>query len=238
LDGGLPLAGRSEPIAGDPGSFNKLLNTGIIEGKYSQAELNYLISTLSAGSLPAQLAEEPISERQVGPQLGAANLRSGLYSCLVGLVVVAIFMVVYYHFAGLIAMIGLFMNLVVILGVLGMMGATFTLPGIAGLVLTIGMAVDANVLIFERTREELQSGKSVRMAVDLGFDEALRAIIDTHATTLIAALFLFQFGTGPVKGFAITHGLGIVTNMFTAVYFSRTLVSLWYDRFRPAQLPL
>ena len=147
-------------------------------------------------------------------------------------------MLVYYGIFGGIANIALYLNVVLILGIMSMLGATLTLPGIAGIVLTIGQSVDSNVLIYERIREERRGGRTPLSAINAGFTEAMRTIIDANLTSLIAALALFQFGSGPVKGFAVTLGLGIVTNMFTSVYFSRFLVGIWYDRTRPATLPL
>ena len=151
---------------------------------------------------------------------------------------VTVLMLVYYGVFGGIADIALYLNVALILGIMSMLGATLTLPGIAGIVLTIGQSVDSNVLIYERIREERRAGRTPLSAINTGFAEAMRTIVDANLTSLIAALALFQFGSGPVKGFAVTLGLGIVTNMFTSVYFSRFLVGLWYDRARPATLPL
>src|SRR3954470_13993131 len=164
--------------------------SGIITGTYTKPELRYLISTLNAGSLPAQLAEEPISERTVGPQLGADNLRARLLSCVWVLVVVAIFLISYYYLSGVVALIAVVMNVVLILGSLAAINATFTLPGIAGIVLTIAASVDANVLIFERLREEQHRGLSLRMAMRNAYDRAFSAILDSNATTVFTSLFL------------------------------------------------
>ena len=162
-----------------------------------------------------------LEERNVGPSLGSDSIRSGIISIITGFVLVLIFMVIYYKLSGMIAVLALLMNLVILSGALGLFGATLTLPGIAGIVLTVGMAVDANVLIFERIREELRLGKTVRSAVDSGFGKAFLTILDANVTTLIAALVLLQFGTGPIKGFAVTLSIGIVASMFTAIFCTR-----------------
>jgi SecD/SecF fusion protein len=198
---------------------------------YSQAELDYLVSTLSAGSLPAQLEDEPISERVVGPQLGASNLRAGLYACVVGFIVAATFLVVYYHLAGVIAVFGLVMNLCIILGVSAMMGATFTLPGIAALVLATGMAVDANVLIFERLREEQMRGLSLKLALRNAYDRAWTAILDSNVTTAITSAFLIYFGSEEVKGFGLTLLVGILASMFGALFVTKTIFAVMLNKF-------
>ncbi|HEY2824875.1 MAG TPA: protein translocase subunit SecD, partial [Gemmatimonadales bacterium] len=210
--------------------------TGQIElGNSSLQEAQDLALVLQAGALPAPLSI--VDERNVGASLGADSIQAGLRAGIIATLAVIFIMVIYYRVSGLLAVGGLVFYVLFVLGGLAAFGATLTLPGLAGFVLSIGMAVDANVLIFERTREELQFGKTVRMAVDLGFDEALRAIIDTHATTLIAALFLFQFGTGPVKGFAVTLTIGIVASLLTAVFVTRTFFLIWLQR-RPAMKEL
>jgi SecD/SecF fusion protein len=212
---------------------------GTIDGGekgYTEAERTYLISTLNAGSLPAQLADEPISERQVGATLGMSNLRAGLYSCVMGLIVASIFLVVYYHFAGLVAVFGLFLNLVIILGVSAMMGATFTLPGIAALVLTIGMAVDANVLIYERLREEQLRGLSLKLAVRNAYDRAFTAILDSNVTTAITSAFLIYFGSEEVKGFGLTLLIGILASMFSALFVGKTIFGLLIERYNLRKL--
>jgi len=159
----------------------------------------------------------------VGPSLGADSIRQGLTAALVGGLLVVAFMCLYYQLSGVIAILAMLLNMMYVMACLAGFGATLTLPGIAGLVLTIGMAVDANVLIFERIREELRGGKSVRQAVALGYDRAFRTILDANLTTLISAAFLFQFGTGPIKGFAVTLSIGLIANMFTAVLFTRMI---------------
>ena len=207
---------------------------GTIDGGskgYTNAELDYLIGTLNAGALPAQLEDEPISERVVGPQLGAENLRAGMWACVVGLVVAAAFLVLYYHLAGLIAVFGLLLNLAIILGVSAMMGATFTLPGIAALVLTTGMAVDANVLIFERLREEQMRGLSLKLALRNAYDRAYTAILDSNVTTAITAALLVYFGSEEVKGFGLTLLVGILSSMFAALFVSKTIFAILLDKF-------
>jgi preprotein translocase subunit SecD len=178
---------------------------------------------LREGALPAQVTV--VENRAVGPSLGSDSIAQGIRSAVLGSILVVVFMLVYYRFSGLIATVALALNFVIIMGVLALpgLGATLTLPGIAGIILTLGMAVDANVLIFERVREELRTGKSPRAAVDAGFDRAFSAILDANVTTIVAAVVLFQFGTGPVKGFAVTLTIGIVVSMFTAIFVSRAV---------------
>jgi preprotein translocase subunit SecD len=216
-----------EPILG---------GSGIISGSFTVQSANELAVLLRAGALPAPLTV--VEERSVGAELGADSIRAGTIACVVAGVLVVALMLVYYGIFGLIADLALIVNLVLILGIMSLLGATLTLPGIAGIVLTIGQAVDSNVLIYERIREEMRGGRTPLSAINTGFQEAMRTIVDANLTTLIAALALFQFGSGPVKGFAVTLGLGVMTTMFTAVYFSRFLVAIWYDRTRPSALPL
>jgi len=196
-------------------------DSGIIEGNFTVASAEDLALVLRAGALPASITY--LEERTVGPSLGRDSIVRGLRAGLAGLVLVMAFMLFYYRGAGINANVALVLNAVLLLGAMAAFKATLTLPGIAGIILTIGMAVDANVLIFERIREELALGKTVRSAVDLGFSRAFATIVDSNLTTLIAALFLFQFGTGPIKGFAVTLSIGIIISMFTAVFVSRTL---------------
>lgn len=198
---------------------------GMIEGSFSYEEARDLAIVLRTGSLPATLIK--LEERSVGPSLGRDSIERGINSIIVGAAVVLIFMLIYYRFGGMIANVALFFNMVILAGTLAHFGATLTLPGIAGIILTIGMAVDANVLVFERIREELRLGKTVRSAVDSGFSKAFLTIVDANVTTLIAAVVLFQFGTGPVKGFAVTLCIGIVASLFTAIFVSRTIFN-WY----------
>jgi SecD/SecF fusion protein len=193
-------------------------------------ELEYLVKTLNAGSLPAQLNDEPISERTVGPQLGQDNLRRGLFACVFGLFVVAVFLIGYYYFSGVVAMVAVLLNMLFILGAMAAIDATFTLPGIAGIILTIGMAVDANVLIFERLREEQVRGLSLRMALRNAYDRAWSAILDSNITTGITALALYLLGSEEVKGFGLTLLLGIVSSMFTALFVTKTIFGMMLDR--------
>ena len=191
---------------------------------------------LRAGALKAPV--QIVEERTVGPSLGKENIRQGFMSAVVGLALVVIFMGFYYRIFGLIAGAALVINVVMIIAVLGVLQATLTLPGIAGIVLTMGMAVDANVLIFERIREELRAGGAVQAAISAGYDKAFLTIADANITTLIAAIVLFSMGTGPIKGFAITLCLGILTSMFTAIFGSRVLVNMLYGGRRLSTLPI
>ncbi|HUF35849.1 MAG TPA: protein translocase subunit SecD [Gemmatimonadales bacterium] len=201
----------------------------------SLQEAQDLALTLKAGALPIPL--RIVEERQVGPTLGRDAVRSGIVAGLIGTVFVIVIMVLYYRFAGVVAVGALSLYILLTLGGLAMLDATLTLPGLAGLVLSVGIAVDANVLIFERIREELAAGKTVRLAVDEGFRHAMSAIIDSNVTTVLTGLFLFQFGTGPVKGFAVTLILGIAASMITAIFVTRTLFLVWLDR-KPAMATL
>lgn len=207
-----------------------------IEGFDSVEEARDIAIVLRAGALPAPL--DIIEERTVGPSLGADSIRAGKIAGSLGLLIVVTFMVFYYRGSGLIADVALVLNLVFVLAALAAFGATLTLPGIAGLILTVGMAVDANVLIFERVREELALGKTVRAAVDAGYDRAFVTILDAQITTLIAAAVLFQFGTGPVKGFAVVLTIGIVSSIFTAVFVTRTIFDTWLTRSPATELSI
>ncbi len=192
-----------------------------ITGTFTLEETQDLVIVLRAGNLPAPV--EIIEERTVGATLGADSVRSGFFAALFGLVLVIIFIIFYYKVPGLITTLALVVNLGIVLAALTYLGAALTMPGIAGIILTIGMAVDANVLIFERIREELKTGKTVRSAVDAGFNRALVTIIDANITTLITAIVLYQFGTGPIRGFAVTLSLGIVASMFTALVMVKAI---------------
>jgi len=213
-----------------------IINAAIIQGTFSSRfqitgidsfrEARNLALLLRAGSLSAPI--EIIEERTIGPSLGADNIRKGLISVLVGFAMVLFFMGWRYRVFGLVANLALTINLVTIVSILSMLQATLTLPGIAGIVLTVGMAVDANVLIFERIKEELQLNKNIQKAISAGYSKALLTIADANITTLIASLVLFSFGTGPVKGFAVTLSIGIITSMFTAIIFSRAVINLIY----------
>ncbi|MEW5805936.1 MAG: protein translocase subunit SecD [Acidobacteriota bacterium] len=196
-------------------------DSGIIEGGFSIHEAEDLALKLRSGALPAGM--EILEQRTVGPSLGVDSIKRGIRAGLIGFAAIIIFITFYYRLSGINAIAALLLNVLILLGAMAYFKATLTLPGIAGLILTIGMAVDANVLIFERIREELRVGKTVKSAVDAGFSRALITIIDTNVTTLIAALFLFQYGTGPVRGFAVTLSIGIVISMFTAVFVSKTI---------------
>ena len=196
-------------------------DSGLIEGNFSQESAHDLALVLRAGALPASI--KYLEERTVGPSLGADSIRHGVQASILSLVVVMLFMLIYYRLSGGNAVLALILNLVILLAVLGLFGAVLTLPGIAGVILTIGMGVDSNVLVFERIREELRNGKSASAAVDAGFDKAFLTIIDTHVTTVVSAFFLFLFGTGPIRGFAITLTIGLIANVFTAIYVSKTI---------------
>ncbi|MEP7339184.1 MAG: protein translocase subunit SecD [Acidobacteriota bacterium] len=199
----------------------KITDSGQIEGSFSREQAEDLGLTMRSGALPAKIVY--LEERTVGPSLGADSIRQGVFASVVGLLLVVIFMLFYYRFSGVNAVVGLLLNLVILMAGLAMFGATLTLPGIAGIILTIGMAVDSNVLIFERIREELHAGKIVSSAVDTGFAKALVTIIDTHVTTIVSAAFLYFFGTGPIRGFAVTLVIGLLANLFTAIYVSRSM---------------
>src|SRR5271166_5978000 len=196
-------------------------DSGEIEGSFSQDTAHDLALVLRAGALPASI--KYLEERTVGPSLGADSIRHGVQASVLSLLVVMIFMLVYYRISGANAVLALILNLVILLAALAVFGAVLTLPGIAGVILTIGMGVDSNVLVFERIREELRNGKSPASAVQAGFDKAFLTIIDTHVTTVVSAFFLFLFGTGPIRGFAITLTIGLIANVFTAIYVSKTI---------------
>jgi preprotein translocase subunit SecD len=196
-------------------------DSGLIEGNFSQDSAHDLALVLRAGALPASI--KYLEERTVGPSLGADSIRHGVQASVLSLLVVMIFMLFYYRLSGGNAVLALILNLVILLAALAFFGAVLTLPGIAGVILTIGMGVDSNVLVFERIREELRNGKSPASAVEAGFDKAFLTIIDTHVTTVVSAFFLFLFGTGPIKGFAITLTIGLIANVFTAIYVSKTI---------------
>jgi preprotein translocase subunit SecD len=219
--------GRQMPIVLDhrvtsaPTIQGRIDDSGEITGNFSQESAHDLALTLRAGALPASI--KYLEERTVGPSLGADSIRHGVQASVLSLVVVMLFMIFYYRLSGGNAVLALFLNLIILLAFLAMSGAVLTLPGIAGVILTIGMGVDSNVLVFERIREELRNGKSAAAAVDAGFDKAFLTIIDTHVTTVVSAAFLGVFGTGPIRGFAITLVVGLVANIFTAVYVSKTI---------------
>jgi preprotein translocase subunit SecD len=199
--------------------------SGIITGSFTSQDAEDLAFKLRSGALRAGVSI--LEERNVGPSLGADSIRKGVMSGALGFVLVLVFMMAWYRLSGINAVVVLLLNLVIVLGVMAAFDATLTLPGIAGYILTVGMAVDANVLIFERIREELRLGKTVRSAVDGGFGKAFTTILDSNLTTLIAAIALFSYGTGPIKGFAVALSVGLVANMFTAVFISRLLFSIY-----------
>jgi preprotein translocase subunit SecD len=199
-----------------------------ISGAMTTQEANDTALLLRAGSLAAPM--EIIEERTIGPSLGAENIDKGFDSVLYGFAAIALFMCAYYLLFGVFSTLALAFNLALLVALLSMLQATLTLPGIAAIALTLGMAIDANVLINERVREELRAGVAPQMAIQTGYERAWGTILDSNITTLIAGLALFAFGSGPVKGFAVVHCLGILTSMFSAVVFSRGLVNLWYGR--------
>src|SRR5215467_8839179 len=203
----------------------KITDRGQITGSFTQTDADDLALILRSGTLLARV--QYLEQRTVGPSLGADSIKEGVTASVVGLLAVMSFMLWYYRLSGVNAVLALLLNLVLLLAALVVFGATLTLPGIAGVILTIGMAVDSNVLIFERIREEMRNGKVVASAVDLGFGKAFLTIIDTHVTTIVSAVFLFVFGTGPIRGFAVTLTLGLLANLFTAVFVSRTIF-MWH----------
>ncbi len=216
-----------EPILG---------GTGIISGNFTVQEVQDLSLLLRAGALPAPL--KILEERTVGPALGADSVAAGKIACIIAFVAVMIFMVLSYGIFGLVADVALIINLFLIMGALSVLQATLTLPGIAGIVLTIGMAVDANVLVFERIREEIRTGKTPFAAMEAGYRRAVGTIFDANITTFIAAVILFVMGSGPIKGFSVTLGIGIVTSVFTAVVVTRMIMVFWLRRTRPVALPI
>jgi preprotein translocase subunit SecD len=205
--------------------------SGQITGNFSVEQSTQLAVLLRAGALPAEMTF--LEERTIGPELGADSIEAGRIACLIAFAGVLVFMALSYGWFGIVANIALLMNVGMIFGVLSVIGATLTLPGIAGIVLTIGMAVDANVLVFERIREELKTAKGPARAIELGYEKALSAILDANVTTFITAVILFVMGSGPVRGFAVTLGIGILTSVFTAIFVTRTIIVMWFERRRP-----
>ena len=208
--------------------------SGIITGSFSIEESTNLAVLLRAGALPATL--DFLEERTIGPELGADSIEAGKIACLVAFIAILVFMGLSYGLFGIFANIALIINIGLIFGLLSLIGATLTLPGIAGIVLTIGMAVDANVLIFERIREEVKTVRGPARAIERGYEKALSAILDANITTFITAVILFAMGSGPVRGFSITLGLGILTSVFTAIFVTRLLIIMWFERRRPKVL--
>jgi len=207
---------------------SRIADSGLIEGSFTRQEVEDLSTVLRSGALPAAITI--LEERAVGPSLGQDSIDRGLKAGLLGLGLVVLTMFLVYKLTGINAIVALSLNIVILFGALSYFHATLTLPGIAGIVLTVGMAVDANVLIFERIKEELRHGRTVKSAVDAGFGKALSSVLDANITTLIAALFLFQFGTGPIRGFAVTLSIGILASLFTAIFVSRWLFDLVLSR--------
>ncbi len=199
-----------------------------ITGNYTHEDVNDMVLVLRSGRLPAPM--KTMEQRIIGPSLGADSVRKGLTAAVIGLLLVMIFMLGYYKGAGINSVLALFLNMIFLMAALSYFNATLTMPGIAGIILTIGMAVDANVLIFERIKEDLRIGKSPKTAIEVGFKKAFVTIFDANLTTVIAAVFLFQFGTGPIKGFSVTLIIGIVASMFTAVFVSRVVFDLVYSK--------
>ncbi|HXM69765.1 MAG TPA: protein translocase subunit SecD, partial [Thermoanaerobaculia bacterium] len=215
---------------------SRISDSGQIEGSFTQKEVDDLALVLKSGALPASITY--LEERTVGPSLGRDSINEGLRAGVVGSALVVLVMLLYYHLSGVNAISALVLNVLLLFGGMGLFHSTLTLPGIAGVILTIGMAVDANVLVFERIREELRAGRTVRSAIDQGFDRAFTSIIDTHVTTLISAAFLYAVGTGPIKGFAVTLGIGLLASLFTSVFVSRWIFDLVLSRRKVAALSI
>ncbi|QDU55254.1 protein translocase subunit SecD [Aeoliella mucimassa] len=216
-----------ESVRSAPSIRSKITNSGTISGRgMDEEEVDHVVSILDAGSLPAELQKTPVSEEQTGPEIGELTIRQGTRAMASSLAIVLLFILVYYRFAGIVACLALVVNIVLVVGTMVMLNAAFTLPGIAGLVLTVGMSVDANVLIFERIREELARGSTLRMAIRNGFDRATTTIVDANVTTLITAIVLYVIGTDQIRGFAITLFLGIIMSMYTAIFCARILFDI------------
>jgi preprotein translocase subunit SecD len=224
------MGGRVKEVANIQSAIR---DSGRITGSFTPDEVEILSKMLRTGALPASLLY--LEDRTVGASLGADSIRAGVTAAIVGVLVVMAFMLIYYRGSGINANLALFLNLVVLLGFLGYSSATLTLPGIAGVILTIGMGVDSNVLIFERIREEVRAGKAPSAAVDQGFAHAWVTIVDTHVTTIVSAAILFLFGSGPVKGFAVTLTIGLAANLFTAVFVSRTIFDAHLNNLKPGE---
>jgi preprotein translocase subunit SecD len=210
--------------------------SGIITGNFSVEESNRLAILLRAGALPAEI--NVLEQRTIGPELGSDSIKAGRIAAVVGGILVFIFMFVSYGLFGIFANFALIINIALLFSIMALIGATLTLPGIAGIVLTLGMAVDANVLVFERIREELRLKKGPIRSIELGYEKALTSIIDANVTTMIAAIILFVLGSGPVRGFSITLGVGIVTSVFSAIYVTRLFIAVYCARVRPKTLEI
>jgi preprotein translocase subunit SecD len=215
---------------------SRITDEGQITGSFTQQEAQDLSLVLRSGALPAPM--EPLEERTVGPTLGADSIRAGVTAAVGGLALVMLFMLLYYRLAGFNALTSIVTNQIILLGMMAYLGATMTLPGFAGFILTIGIGVDSNVLIFERIKEELAAGKAVKAAINAGFDRVWWTIVDTHVASLIAAAFLFQFGTGPIRGFATSLAIGLAANVFTAIFVSRTMFEVVLSQRRAATLSI
>jgi preprotein translocase subunit SecD len=200
---------------------SRINSEGRITGSFTPEEVQDLSLKLRSGALPAKL--DYLEEQTIGPTLGADSIRSGVTASVVGLLLVTLFMLAYYHLSGVNAVVALVFNLVILLGLMAYVGAVMTLPGIAGFVLTMGIGVDSNVLIFERIKEELEAQRGVRASINAGFSRVFWTLVDTHVSALISAAFLFQFGTGPIRGFAVTLFFGLASNLFTSLFVSKTL---------------
>jgi len=211
-------------VVSAPRLESRISDSGRISGGFTSESANDLALTLRSGSLPAGLTY--LEERVIGPSLGADSIRAGIVSSVVGLLLIMMFMLIYYRLSGLNAIVALVFNLIILLGLMAYIGATMTLPGIAGFVLTMGVGVDSNVLIFERIKEELAAQRGVRAAINAGFGRVFWTLFDTHVASLISALFLFQFGTGPIRGFATTLSIGLFVNLFTSIFVSKTIYEL------------
>jgi preprotein translocase subunit SecD len=224
------MGGRVREVASIKSAIR---DSGEITGSFTADEVLILSKMLRTGALPASL--NYLEDRTVGATLGADSIRHGVLAAVVGILVVMAFMLFYYRGSGINADLALIMNLVILLGFMGVSTATLTLPGIAGVILTIGMGVDSNVLIFERIREEVRAGKAPSAAVDQGFAHAWVTIVDTHVTTIVSAAILFLFGSGPVKGFAVTLTVGLFANLFTAVFVSRVIFDAHLNKLKPGE---
>jgi preprotein translocase subunit SecD len=211
-------------VVSAPRLEGRITDQGRISGGFTSEAANNLSLTLRSGALPASMTY--LEERVVGPSLGADSIRAGIISSFVGLLLIMLFMLWYYKLSGVNAIVALIFNLVILIGLMAYIGATMTLPGIAGFVLTMGVGVDSNVLIFERIKEELAAGHGVRASINAGFSRVFLTLMDTHLAALISAAFLFQFGTGPIRGFAMTLFIGLASNLFTSTFVSKTMFEL------------
>jgi preprotein translocase subunit SecD len=202
----------------------RITTDGRISGSFTQEEVTNLSLILRSGALPATLSY--LEEKTIGPSLGADSIKSGITASVVGLLLIVVFMLVYYKLSGVNAVVALIFNLVILLGLMAYIGAVMTLPGIAGFVLTMGIGVDSSVLIFERIKEELEAQRGIRAAINAGFSRVFWTLFDTHIAALISCAFLFQFGTGPIRGFALTLVIGLVSNLFTSIFVSKTIFEM------------